>query len=137
MVLTHLVDTSAVTRAQRPQVATRLGELLRAHRAGCTPLTALEVGYSARSATEFDALTGALEVFDAVPITDGDYARAGAVQRMLASRGQRGRKLPDLLIAAVAERSGLTVLHYDRAFALIAEVTGQSHEWVVPPGTVD
>jgi predicted nucleic acid-binding protein len=118
-------------------VASRLGELLRAHRAGCTPLTALEVGFSARTAAEFDSLTGALEVFDAVPVTDGDYARAGAVQRLLASQGQRGRKLPDLLIAAVAERTGLTVLHYDRDFALIAEATEQSHEWVVPPGTID
>ncbi|HEY0806728.1 MAG TPA: PIN domain-containing protein [Pseudonocardiaceae bacterium] len=49
----------------------------------------------------------------------------------------RGRKLPDLLIAAAAERRGLTVLHYDRDFELIADVTGQQHEWVVLRGTID
>jgi len=59
------------------------------------------------------------------------------VQRLLASRGLRGRKVPDLLIAAAAEESGLTVLHYDADFDLIARVTGQRCEWVVPPGTID
>ena len=44
--------------------------------------------------------------------------------------------IPDLLIAAVAERNALTVLHYDKDFDLIAKVTGQSMEWVVPAGSV-
>jgi len=39
--------------------------------------------------------------------------------------------------AAVAERHGVRVLHYDRDFDLIAEVTGQPVEWVVPYGTAD
>jgi predicted nucleic acid-binding protein len=38
----------------------------------------------------------------------------------------------DLLIAAVAEVHGATVLHYDSDFERIAEVTGQAHEWIVP-----
>ena len=59
------------------------------------------------------------------------------MQRLLASRGLRGRKVPDLLIAAAAEESGLAVLHYDAGFDLIARVTGQRCEWVVPPGTID
>ena len=59
------------------------------------------------------------------------------MQRLLASRGLRGRKVPDLLIAAAAEESGLAVLHYDADFDLIARVTGQRCEWVVPPGTID
>jgi len=33
--------------------------------------------------------------------------------------------LPDLLIAAVAEREHVTVLHYDSDYELIARVTGQ------------
>ena len=59
------------------------------------------------------------------------------MQRLLASRGLRGRKVPDLLIAAAAEESGLAVLHYDADFDLIARVTGQRRGWVVPPGTID
>jgi len=44
--------------------------------------------------------------------------------------------IPDLLIAATAERHGATVLHNDKDYDLIAEVTGQPAEWVVPRGSV-
>jgi predicted nucleic acid-binding protein len=44
--------------------------------------------------------------------------------------------LPDLLIAAVAERERVTVLHYDSDYEIIAKVTGQPIEWVVPRGSV-
>ena len=44
--------------------------------------------------------------------------------------------LPDLLIAAVAERERVTVLHYDSDHELIAQVTGEPMQWVVPRGTV-
>lgn len=56
---------------------------------------------------------------------------------MLAAKHQRGRKVPDLLIAAAAESHGLTLLHYDADFDRIAAVTGQSCEWVVPAASVD
>jgi predicted nucleic acid-binding protein len=36
--------------------------------------------------------------------------------------------VPDVLIAAIAERAGLIVLHQDKDFDLIAEVTGQPTE---------
>jgi predicted nucleic acid-binding protein len=45
--------------------------------------------------------------------------------------------LPDLLIAAAAERHGVAVLHYDHEYELIASVTGQPVEWVVQRGTAD
>ena len=48
----------------------------------------------------------------------------------------RAVKLPDLLIAAVAEAEGLTVSHYDADFDRINSVTGQPVEWVVLAGTV-
>lgn len=59
------------------------------------------------------------------------------VQRLLAERSQRGRKIPDLLVAAAAEDMGMTVLHYDSDFDLIASVTGQDTHWVVQPGQAD
>jgi predicted nucleic acid-binding protein len=37
----------------------------------------------------------------------------------------RAPSIPDLLIAAVAELAQLIVLHVDKTFELIAEVTGQ------------
>lgn len=43
---------------------------------------------------------------------------------------------PDLLVAAVAERERVILLHYDAGYDLIAQVTGQAVQWVVPRGTV-
>lgn len=36
--------------------------------------------------------------------------------------------MPDLIIAATAELAGLTVLHLDQDFEVIAQVTGQPVE---------
>jgi predicted nucleic acid-binding protein len=41
--------------------------------------------------------------------------------------------VPDLIIAATAELAGLTVLHRDKDFDLIASVTGQPAEWLSTP----
>jgi predicted nucleic acid-binding protein len=55
--------------------------------------------------------------------------RALAVQLLLAERGQhRAPSIPDLIIAATAELTGLTVLHVDKDFDLISEVTSQPVE---------
>ena len=40
----------------------------------------------------------------------------------------RAPSIPDLLIAATAERAQLTVLHLDKDFELIAGITGQAVE---------
>ena len=55
--------------------------------------------------------------------------RAWEVQMLLADRGQhRAPSIPDLLIAATAERLGLTVLAVDKDFDPISEVTKQPVE---------
>jgi predicted nucleic acid-binding protein len=72
-----------------------------------------------------------------VETTADHLRRARRVQRLLASKHQRGRKVPDLLVAAAAEARDLTVVHYDADFDRIAAVTGQSCQWVVPAGSVD
>ena len=54
----------------------------------------------------------------------------------LAKTGRHRVPIPDLVIAAAAESADLTVLHYDRDFELIAEVTGQATDWVVPRGSL-
>jgi predicted nucleic acid-binding protein len=71
-----------------------------------------------------------------VETTSAHVRRARQVQYLLAQRSRRGRKIPDLRIAAAAEQRGLVVLHYDADFDLIASVTGQSCRWVVPSGSV-
>jgi hypothetical protein len=75
-------------------------------------------------------------VFVLVDTTAEHVRRALQVQRQLAQRSRRGRKIPDLLIAAAGEQLALTVLHYDGDFDAIASVTGQRCEWVVPAGSV-
>jgi predicted nucleic acid-binding protein len=60
------------------------------------------------------------------------------VQGLLAQRAQhRSISIPDLLIAATAERHALTLLHYDGDYERIAELTGQAVQWVAPRGTAD
>lgn len=55
--------------------------------------------------------------------------RAFAIQGELARRGyHRAASAPDILVAATAEQSGLTVLHVDKDFDLIADVTRQPME---------
>ena len=49
----------------------------------------------------------------------------------------RGVSVPDLVLAASADIEELTIVHYDLDFDLIAEITGQPTEWVVPRGSVD
>jgi hypothetical protein len=52
----------------------------------------------------------------------------------VAQRALRAVGFPDLLIAAVAEREQVTLLHYDSDYDLIAQVTAQPMQWVVPCG---
>lgn len=62
-------------------------------------------------------------------ITPAIEDRAEEVQMLLADRGQhRAPSIPDLLIAATAEKAGLTVLAMDKGFDLIADITGQPVE---------
>jgi predicted nucleic acid-binding protein len=137
MALTHLVDTSVLTRLGEPAVRAVLEPLAAVGRVGRSGISDLEVGYSARSANEWDHLQTALRAFDLVETESRHMKRARQVQRMLAGRGQRGRKVPDLVVAAAAEDAGLIVLHYDADFDRIAAMTGQKCEWVAPPGSID
>lgn len=137
MALSYLVDSSVLTRLAKPAVREAIeprlsrGELARAG------ISDLEVGYSARNVDEWDRLSEALDQFELVETTSADVRRAKQVQRLLAAKHQRGRKVPDLLVAAAAETAGLVVLHYDADFDRIAAVTGQPCQWVVAPGTAD
>jgi predicted nucleic acid-binding protein len=135
--LSHLVDTSVLTRLGRPEVRDVIEPMARAGRIARPSICDLEIGYAARNAEEWDRLIGALDAFELVETGATHVGRALQVQRLLAVRSQRGRKLPDLLVAAAAEALDLIVLHYDVDFEQISAVTGQAHEWVVPAGSID
>ena len=97
-----------------------------------------ELGWASRSSAEFDQLridrdTG----YEWLAIHDEDWRRALDVQAALWRSGRmRAVGFPNLLVAAVAEREHVTVLHYDGDYDLIAQVTSQPVQWVVPHGTV-
>jgi predicted nucleic acid-binding protein len=135
--VTHLIDTSVLTRLVSPRVREALEPYLQAGVAARAGVSDLEIGFSARSAREWDDLSRALDVFTLVDTSAAHVQRARQVQRLLADKHQRGRKVPDLLIAAAAEEHGLIVLHYDADFDRITRVTGQPVKWVVSRGSVD
>jgi predicted nucleic acid-binding protein len=135
--LTHLLDTSVIGRLGMAEVRVVVDPLAHAGLLGRAGITDLEVGYGSRNTREWDQDMADLSVFELVETTADHVRRARQVQRLLASRSQRGRKVPDLLIAAAAEEAGLTLLHYDDDFELIAKVTGQTCQWVVPAGSID
>ena len=96
-------------------------------------VTRLEIGFSARSAAQMqDDANGPLSRMPVEYLTPNAEDRAGEVQLLLADRGQhRAPSVPDLLVAAAAELGGLTVLHVDKDFELIAGITGQPLERLV------
>jgi predicted nucleic acid-binding protein len=135
---TFLADKSALARREtRPEVREILEPLLVSGEIATCGIVDLELLYSARDRATYRALTEALRGMPRVSVTDDAVNRAIAVQAMLAERSQhRAVPLPDLLVAACAERAELTVLHYDADFDRVAELTGQPAQWIVPRGSV-
>ncbi|MGQ0573183.1 MAG: PIN domain nuclease [Pseudonocardia sp.] len=128
-----LVDTSAL-RPAVPAFAEVLVPRIAAGLVSICLVTELEVGSSARSAADHERVERAvLDRLHRIVTPVRAESRARDVQRRLIARGQhRAVAVPDLIVAAVAEVEGLTVLHHDGDFDLIAEITGQPTEWIVP-----
>ena len=126
-----LIDKSALIRLGRsPDTEVWAGRIERGLVRIAT-VTLLEVGYSARDLQDLHAGLREPPVAS-MPVeyaTPGAEDRAVEVLALLAERGHhRAPSVPDLLIAAVAERAGLVLLHQDKDFDLIAQLTGQPTE---------
>ena len=128
---TWLIDKSALVRlARSPDADEWAGRIERGVVRICT-VTRLEVGFSARSGKDIRAAyeTPPLARMPVEYLTPAIEDRAVDVQIALGERGQhRAASIPDLLIAATAELAQLTVLHDDKDFELIANITGQPVE---------
>jgi len=137
-VATHLADTSALARLDRPAVAAALSPLIEAGLVATCGVVEFELGWATRSSAEFDQVRADRETgYEWLATHDEDWHRALDVQAELWRSGLvRAVGFPGLLIAAVAEREAVTLLHYDSDYELIASVTGQSMRWVVTRGTV-
>lgn len=135
---TFLADKSALTRSDtRPEVRAVLEPLLVAGEIATCGIVDLELLYSAKGRATYRALSEALRGMPRVALEEPTVTRALEVQAMLAERSQhRAVPLPDLLVAACAERAELTVLHYNADFDRVAALTGQAAQWIVPRGSV-
>jgi predicted nucleic acid-binding protein len=128
---TWLIDKSALVRLAASADAAEWAERIERGLVRITTVTRLELGYSARSGLELR--TGLRQPpLSSMPVeylTPAIEDRAVELLTLLAERGQhRAPSIPDLIIAATAELAGLTVLHLDKDFEVIAQVTGQPVE---------
>lgn len=126
-----LIDKSALVRLADSPDAELWAERIERGLVRITTVTRLEVGYSARSGHDARSMftsppVSAMPVEYLTPVIED---RAVQVQLLLAGQGQhRAPSIPDIIIATTAELAGLTVLHMDKDFELIATITGQPTE---------
>jgi hypothetical protein len=136
----ELADTSAWTLRARDAAARREFDDLLLRRAIATcDMVRFELLWAARDGRELAELRDELDALRDASIATRDWRRALDVFEALARTGplhHRRVRAPDLLIAAAAERAELPVLHYDRHFELIAEVTGQPVRALAPLGSL-
>lgn len=126
-----LIDKSAYARlGQSPDFATWLTRINRGL-VYVSNVTLLELGFSATKADTWaqTVRSAPLALLMVEYLTPTMEDRAREIQQLLMERGQhRAPGIPDLLIAAIAEIADLTILHVDKDFELIANITGQRIE---------
>ncbi|NEE02443.1 PIN domain nuclease [Phytoactinopolyspora halotolerans] len=126
-----IIDKSAYVRLHASPDADEWLDRINRGLVRVTTVTLLEMGFSARSGRDWrrgieEPPAANLPIENLTPRME---TRAVEVQRLLAAQGHhRDVKIPDLLIAAAGELAGLTVLHVDKDFDLIADLTGQPVE---------
>jgi predicted nucleic acid-binding protein len=136
----ELADTSAWTKHHlNGAVAADFDQRLRHGEIATCRMVVLEILRTARNSDELARVRHDLEQLRDLPIRRREWDRAADVMQELAGRApgnHRRVRLPDLLVAAAAEAAELPVLHYDRDFELIAEVTGQPVRALAPLGSL-
>ncbi len=124
-----LVDTSAwveYLRATGSPVHLRVRQLIETSAPLATTEPVIgEVLAGARDAAHLRTLRRLLLGCEVIAV-DGlrSWERAAAIWRQCRAQGATVRSLTDCLVAEVALRSGLAVLHADRDFDAIARTTG-------------
>ena len=135
-IVRFLVDTSAWVRYVYPKVAARLDELAAVGALTTCGVVELELlGGLEDSGTYARVASLRQQAFPVLDTGEADVGRALDVQARLVAGGAFRAPWAALLVAAVAERHGVAVLHGSRCIEVIARVTGQAGEWVAPPRT--
>lgn len=142
MTAAYLVDNSAWVRFADPRVPApvkeRLAEAVEDVRLWACAVLQLEAGFSAIDAASHAEVTDRLGRLPHADIGETTLQRAVDLQAQLAQRGHHRMPPADLIVAAAAEEHGLTVLHYDKDFDLVGQLTDcvADMEWLVPRGTL-
>ena len=133
----YLADKSALVRIGLPGAEWLAAEIVDGN-VRRSSMTDLEIFYSARSHRALlEIIDERQAAFRLVETQQVDWDRATYVMVLLAEKGKhRSVGIPDLLIAAVAERHGLTLVHYDSDFDHVAQITGQAVRWLAPRGAL-
>ena len=120
-----LVDTSAwieFLRNTGSTVCALVDDLLAREVAICDAVR-MEVLAGARDESHLLSLRRLLARASVIPTWATDYEDAAALYRRCRRQGETVRKLMDCLIASVAIRAGVAVLHDDADFEVIARHT--------------
>ncbi|WP_326599317.1 PIN domain nuclease [Streptomyces sp. NBC_01803] len=134
----YLIDKSALARYPKPAVRAVIDPLHNAGLLAVCGAVEVEVMHSARSKADAERIRDEMRGFDWLATPDEVWDRALEVRtRLVGSGNWKALSVADLVIAATAERHGAVVLHYDGDYDMIASVTGQPTQWVVPAGTAD
>ena len=126
-----LIDKSALVRIGESKAVAKWAQRIQSGLVHMSSITRLEVAYSARSAEDLQKSfsTPPLTHLRIEPLSPAIEERAWEIIQHLAKRGQhRAPSIPDLLIAATAEKCDLVLLHVDKDFELIAKFTKQRIE---------
>jgi predicted nucleic acid-binding protein len=119
----YLVDTSvwifALRRNAPETIRRRLGDLLDLDAVATCGLIELELLGGTRDEAEFNRLRARLSGLRRLPIEPGDWTDAA---RLAFDLRRLGITVPftDALLAAIARRNGIVLLHADRDFDLMA-----------------
>lgn len=134
----YLADTSAWVRARH--VGSDWGSAIANGQIATCDIVVLELLYSTRDGTDFDARSGELGLLQDAPIGPAVLATAKSAFRELAQRHplfHRSVTIPDLIIAAAAADIGIGVLHYDADYDTLANVLPFRSRWIAPRGSLD
>lgn len=134
--MAYLLDTSTWIKHLHARVGSRVADLIERRELHLCELVELEFLNAAKNASAWSSHRDVLRELEPIEMPRSVYRVALDLQYALTSRQLVGRKLPDLLIAATAIETGLTVLHYDADYEHIATVSPLRHEWVVPRGSI-
>jgi predicted nucleic acid-binding protein len=118
-----------------PVLASWFNTQVKAGRVLLCDLVALELIRLAPNASRAKEVATRLDALESIPMRTELWQRARESQALLSANGDHRRVPPvDLLIGAAAEQAGVPLIHYDRDYERLAQVSALQQHWFVPDG---